>query len=182
MALSREEIGARYGAALYGFGQDTNTLEQIHDEMDVLKTALADNPRLVDVFTDPVYSATEKSELLAKISADFCAQVQEFLKLLLEYNRFNVLPEIVEQFNVYYNRSKNIAYGIATSAVALDDEQLNRLSEAYASKHGLKKLYLTNEVDSSLIGGVILQVEDYVIDGSVKTKLKKIRAQLIDNI
>lgn len=81
-----------------------------------------------------------------------------------------------------YNKLNNIAFGKVISAVKLDDEQLHKLGQAYAEKYDLKELKLTNQVDPSIIGGVILEVEDYIIDGSVKNKLKKIRAQLVENI
>lgn len=93
-----------------------------------------------------------------------------------------MLPDIVDQFNMRYNKLNNIAFGKVISAVKLDDDQLQKLGQAYAKKYNLKELKLTNQVNPSIIGGVILEVEDYIIDGSVKTKLKKIRAQLVENI
>ena len=176
MALSREEISARYGVALFGYCQDTNSLDNVYGELQVLKSAVLDNPRLSEVLSSPVYSIKEKKQLLKNISADFSQEVQQFLELLLDYGRFAVLPDIVDQFNMRYNKLNNIAFGKVISAVKLDDDQ------AYAKKYNLKELKLTNQVNPSIIGGVILEVEDYIIDGSAKTKLKKIRAQLVENI
>lgn len=182
MALSREEISARYGAALFGYCQDNNSLDNVYSELQVLKTAILDNPRLSEFLSSPVYSMEEKKQLLKNISADFSQELQQFLELLLDYGRFAVLPDIVNQFNMRYNKLNNIAFGKVISAVKLDDEQLHKLGQAYAEKYDLKELKLTNQVDPSIIGGVILEVEDYIIDGSVKNKLKKIHAQLVENI
>lgn len=76
---------------------------------------------------------------------------------------------------------KKIASGTATTAVKLDDDQLQRLGDSFAKKYNLNAVRLENKVDPSILGGVVLQVKDRVIDGSVKTKLNKIRAQIIDN-
>ena len=79
-----------------------------------------------------------------------------------------------------YDNEKKVASGVATTAVKLDDDQLKRLGESFAKKYNLNVVRLENKVDPSILGGVVLQVEDRVIDGSVKNKLKKIRAQIID--
>ncbi|HBQ09545.1 MAG TPA: F0F1 ATP synthase subunit delta, partial [Lactobacillus sp.] len=57
---------------------------------------------------------------------------------------------------------------------------LKRLGDSYAKKYDLNAVRLENKVDPSILGGVVLQVKDRVIDGSVKNRLKKIRAQIID--
>lgn len=69
--------------------------------------------------------------------------------------------------------------GTAITAVKLDEDQLSALGDSYAKKFGLASVTLENKVDPEIIGGVILKVGDCVIDGSVKNRLKKIRAQLI---
>lgn len=102
------------------------------------------------------------------------------MNLLLEYNRFEYLIDIIDYFNNLYDEKKSIASGTVTTAVKLDDDQLKRLGDSYANKYNLKAVRLENKVDPSILGGVILQVKDRVIDGSVKTQLKKIRTQLID--
>ena len=88
--------------------------------------------------------------------------------------------DILDQFSLLYDNENKIASGTATTAVKLDDDQLERLSESFAKKYDLNAVRLENKVDPSILGGVILQVKDRVIDGSVKNKLKKIRAQIID--
>ncbi|MFR3789271.1 MAG: ATP synthase F1 subunit delta, partial [Lactobacillus paragasseri] len=100
---------------------------------------------------------------------------------LLEYGRFNALTEIINAFDALYDEDKNIASGTAVSAINLDEDELNRISQAYAKKYGFKKLVLTNEVDSSILGGIILKVGDRIIDGSIRTRLQQIREQLIEN-
>lgn len=90
------------------------------------------------------------------------------------------MVDIIDQFAVLYDDKNKIASGTATTAVKLDDDQLKRLGDGFAKKYNLNAVRLENKVDPSILGGVILQVKDRVIDGSVKNKLKKIRAQIID--
>lgn len=180
MALSREEIAARYGAALFGYAQDNKVLDTVHDEMLELKKAAIANPKIISVLSDPILSSKDKKSILTAIEKDFSQEVQGFLNLVLEYNRFSDLIDIIDRFTLLYDEKNKIASGVATTAVKLDDDQLKHLSESFAKKYNLNAVHLENKVDPSIVGGVVLQVKDRVIDGSVKTKLKKIRAQIID--
>lgn len=179
MALSREEIASRYGAALFGYAKDMKAVEPVWTEMQQLKQAVKENKGILKMLSDPILSKKEKKVSLQVIAKNFSPEVQAFLNLLLEYDRFAYLLDIIDQFNYFYDQAKSIAEGTATSAVKLSSDQLKRLGDSFAKKYHLKKVRLENKVDPSIIGGVILQVQDLVIDGSVKNGLKKIRAQLI---
>ena len=100
---------------------------------------------------------------------------------MVESGRFNDFIDIIEAFDVRYNEAKNIADGTAITAIALKDEELDKIAKAYAKKYGLTTLKITNKVDPSILGGVVLQVGDIRIDGSIRTKLQEIREQLIEN-
>lgn len=179
MALTREEIAARYGTALFDYAQDMNALEEVHVDLQELRQAVSANPKILSVFSDPIFNSTEKKKSLSIIEEGFTKEVQTFLNLLLDYNHFLQLVDIIDCFNELYNDNKKIMVGTAVTAVELDDAQLKALGQSYAKKYDLTSVNLKNEVDKSIIGGVILKVGDCVIDGSVKNKLKKIRAQLI---
>ncbi len=179
MALSKEEIANRYGAALFAYAQDSNCLETLHEENTALLTAVKENPNVIRVLSDPILNQVEKKKFLDAFSEPFSTEMSSFLKLLLEYDRISSLAAILENFDTRYDKFKKIAYGIVISSVPLSSDQLERLGKAYAQKYGLTQLYLKNQVDTTILGGVILQVEDRIIDGSVRTKLKKIRAQLM---
>lgn len=178
MALSKEEIASRYGSALLGFAQDNNCLEQMHEEASALQAAIKANPSFISLLSDPIIRLNEKQQVLAQVSEKFSPQMQEFLKMVLSYERFRELPAILAQFELLYEREQNIWRGEVTSAVKLSAEQLERIGQAYSKKYGLKGLKLTNKVDPDILGGVILRVDDRLIDGSIKTTLKKIRAHL----
>lgn len=180
MALSREEIAARYGTALFDYAQDMNAIDSVNSELSELKIAVNANPSILNMLSDPIMSTKEKKAALGEIEKDFSKEVQSFLNLLLEYNRFAYLVDIIDYYDRLYDQKKSIASGTATTAVKLDDDQLKRLSESFAKKYHLNEVRLENQVDPNILGGVILEVQDLVIDGSVKNQLKKIRAQLVD--
>ena len=86
-------------------------------------------------------------------------------------------PEFIEKM---LEKTSEESRAEVAALLKLDDDQLKRLGDGFAKKYNLNAVRLENKVDPSILGGVILQVKDRVIDGSVKNKLKKIRAQIID--
>lgn len=181
MALSREEIASRYSKALFAYAQDAGKLDEVHEEMNVLLQVAEANPDMLRLLSDPIIRKNQKEEFLASFSDQFSIETKNFLNFLLEYRRFDALVAIINSFNILYDQDKNIASGIAVSAIKLDDDELSRISQAYAKKYGFNELVLTNEVDSSILGGIILKVGDRIIDGSIRTRLQQIREQLIEN-
>ena len=180
MALSKEEIAARYGTALFDYAEDMDALASVHADLQELAKAISEYPQILKVFSDPIFNSAEKAKSLSAIEQGLTKEVQNFLNLLLDYDHFLELPDIINCFNDLYNKSQKIETGVAVSTVPLDQEQLQKIGAGYAQKYNLQKVILTNVVDPNIIGGVILKVGDCVIDGSVKNKLKKIRAQLVN--
>ena len=181
MALSREEIASRYSKALLANAQDANSLDAVHEDMNVLLQVAKENPDMLRLLSDPIIRKNQKEEFLSSFSDKFSSETKNFLDFLLEYRRFESLTAIIEAFNTLYDEYKNIASGTAVSAIKLNEDELSRISQAYAKKYGFKELILTNKVDPSILGGIILKVGDRIIDGSIRTRLQQIREQLIEN-
>ena len=181
MALSREEIASRYSKASFAYAQDANSLDAVHEDMNVLLQVAKENPDMLRLLSDPIIRKNQKEEFLSSFSDKFSSETKNFLDFLLEYRRFESLTAIIEAFNTLYDEYKNIASGTAVSAIKLNEDELSRISQAYAKKYGFKELILTNKVDPSILGGIILKVGDRIIDGSIRTRLQQIREQLIEN-
>ncbi len=101
------------------------------------------------------------------------------VKLLQVNNRLNILSIVVDEFVSQYNEVNGIVDVQATTAVALDDGRLDKLASVFASKTGAKQVNIENVVDESILGGVILQSQSTLIDGSLQTKIAKMKAQLL---
>lgn len=181
MALSREEIASRYSKALFEYSSDMKAIDEVHQEINVLLDIAKENTNFIKLLSNPVLKKNEKEEFLASFSNQMSQPTQNFLKLLLEYGRFGNFVDIVTAYDALYNKSMNVAQGVAITAISLEKEELDRIAQAYAKKNNLNNLYLDNKVDPSILGGVVLQVGDKIIDGSIRTKLQKIREQLIEN-
>ena len=101
-----------------------------------------------------------------------------FLKLLIEYDRVAVLPEIAEHFDALKAEVENTVDVTVTAAVALSPEQERQIAAALEER--LKRsVRLTTATDESLIGGAVIRAGDVVIDGSLRARLEGLANALV---
>src|SRR5690606_33354160 len=105
---------------------------------------------------------------------------QNFLTLLAENDRLELLPEIAQQFAQLKNRHDGVAEARIESAFALTDAQVAELMAGLEKKFGVK-LKSTVSIEPSLIGGVRVSVGDQVLDASVRAQLERMRDTLVAN-
>ena len=130
----------------------------------------AGNPSVTSAQTFDVMSGVAKTKLPAA--------AQNFLRAVIDNGRISVLPEIASQFRVLKNAKSGSSDATVYSAFALNAAALVDLSATLEKRFG-KKLNLTVELQSDLIGGVRVVVGDEVLDTSVKARLEQMKAALI---
>ena len=94
-----------------------------------------------------------------------------FLKLLLEYGRIAVLPEIAEHFEALKAALENKVDAVVTSAAKLDQNQIDEIAAALKKRLGCD-VNIETEIDENLIGGAVIRAGDVVIDGSLRARLE----------
>jgi len=100
------------------------------------------------------------------------------LKLLLEYRRASVFPEIADHFEVLKAEAENTVDVTVTSATALNAEQEQAITGALKERLG-RNIKLSTRVDENLIGGAVIRAGDVVIDGSLRGRLDGLANALI---
>jgi F-type H+-transporting ATPase subunit delta len=140
-------------------------------------SAIAANlPNVKAVFGDPRVKASVIIELLSP-PGDADAAYQQFLNVLADNARLVLLPEIAALFDELKAEAERVVKANVTSAKALDSAELAQLRDALKKRFS-REVELTSQVDESLIGGVVINTGDVVIDGSIKTKLARLQASL----
>jgi F-type H+-transporting ATPase subunit delta len=139
------------------------------------KRALA-NPGLDDGaragLVGSVASAIKGGELLAT------TQGKNFLQVLAENDRLTALPEIAAQFDALKADAENKVKVTVTAATQVDPGLADQIKKSLEKKLG-RAVELTLAVDASLIGGAIIQADDMVIDGSVRTRLQRLTEKIV---
>lgn len=119
-----------------------------------------------------IVSAIKGGEVLAT------PEGKNLLKLLAENDRLTVLPEIAAQFDLLKAEAENTVNVTVTSATPIDKALAAEIKKSLEQK--LKRtVELTLTVDASLIGGAVIQADDMVIDGSVRTRLQRLTEKLV---
>jgi len=139
------------------------------------KRALA-NPAFDDAarvtLVGSIASAIKGGELLTSAAG------KNLLRLLSENDRLTALPEIAAQFDALKAEAENKVKVTVTAATQVDAAIAAEIKKALQQKLG-RAVELTLAVDASLIGGAIIQADDMVIDGSVRTRLQRLTEKLV---
>ena len=139
------------------------------------KRALA-NPKLDDdsraALVGDIAGAVKGGELFKT------AEGKNLLLVLAENDRLTALPEIAAQFDALKAEAENKINVTVTAATAVDKAIAEQIKNALQQKLG-RTVELTLAVDASLIGGAIIQADDMVIDGSVRTRLQRLTEKLV---
>ena len=137
----------------------------------------ADVKRLVD---DPNLSNAQVIDtFLSLLKSGVNDEVKNFVKILVDNGRVLLLPEIAVQFKELINADKGTADAEIASAFEMTDAQVNELLRTLEKKFGRKLNPSKIALDSSLIGGVVVTVEDEVLDLSVRAKLQQMHDALV---
>jgi F-type H+-transporting ATPase subunit delta len=128
--------------------------------------ALSDDKRL-DFLTGLFQSADEKQSVLGGTNE----QGRNFLRLVLEYGRVSVLPEIAEHFEALKAELENTVDVTVTSATKMSAAQEKTVVAALERRLGCN-INLSTEIDENLIGGAVIRAGDVVIDGSLRARLE----------
>ena len=143
-----------------------------------LAAAVSQDDTMQRVLKAPRLTSTEKATTFVEVCGDkFDAQVRNFLNIISENNRMELLPEIADMFELYKAEQEKSVDVDVTSAFALNDEQQDKLAKVLSARLG-REVRLHAAEDASLIGGVVIRAGDLVIDGSVRGKLAKLAEAL----
>jgi F-type H+-transporting ATPase subunit delta len=169
-----EEIARVYALALFEVAKEKGKLDSIRDQLGQFADALAENREMQLFFFSPYFSSAEKEAGLEKAIADTEPELVNFLELLLEKHRMPVLFRIRRQFDALWARENKQLAVTVTSAVELDPEIAERIGSEIEKQTG-NKVELQSRVDPDILGGLVVQVGNMVLDTSIRNRLEKLR-------
>lgn len=170
-------LARRYAQALYEVGLQKD-LTQIEAELQELTGLIQENAEVAHLLYHPHISLTEKKSLMDKLlSGKLSETVRHFLYLLIDRRRQNLLPDIQREFGLLADQARNIIQAKVVSATPLSTSQEERLQSELVRITG-KNVRMVKEVRPELIGGLLVQIGDRVMDGTVAHKLSQMRQSL----
>ena len=173
----RITVARPYADAAFALARENNALAPWREMLRLAET-IATDPQMADALTNPKLSSDEKAALFLTVGGDRIAgDARNFIRVLVDTDRIELLPEIRQLFEASKNEEEGVARATIESAQALTDVQTAGLTAALSRRFG-KKIEATTTVNPALIGGARIAVGDTVIDGSVRGKLEAMRSAL----
>lgn len=169
-------VAKRYAQALFDVGKEQGLLDQFLADLSDL-SQIAANPVLAGTMENPKIPFSAKRDLVRRLLGDRSPYFLSFVELLVEKERTSEATKIRDAYERLLNADRGIAVARVTTAVPLDESDEARLAQRLSEITG-KKVILELKVDPAILGGLVARIGDRVIDGSVISKLKALRAEL----
>jgi F-type H+-transporting ATPase subunit delta len=173
----RATVARPYAKAAFEHARGSNMLAQWSQGLRTAAEIVTDS-RVALLTKSPEWSAADLAGLIGDVGgAKLDANMQNFVRVLAENRRLQLLPDIAAHYEALRSAVENTVDVEVISAVALDAAQAEKLKQALSTR--LKRqVRMHNSIDSALLGGALIRAGDLVIDGSLKGRLERLATDL----
>ncbi len=176
------QVGINYGQALYDLVAEEGLTEQVLQQLAALRDAFAQEPEFVQLLSAPNLPKEERCNILDEsFRGKLQPYVLNFLKILTEKGYIRHFTDCCKAYRDLYNADHGILPVSAVTAVALTQEQTEKLKGKLSKITG-KTIELTNRVDPTCLGGIRLDYDGKRVDGTVQNRLDSIRDLLKNTV
>ena len=171
-------VPRRYAEAAFALAREKGKLDHWRTDLSVAAAVLS-NPRLLSLLDDPDTPVAEKRKMVdTALTVQADPDVLHLIYLLTERGRIGSLPRVAEEFIEMANREQGIVVASVTTAIPLDEKGQKDVEERIKRLAGAKRVEVRNQVDPSIIGGIVARIGDELYDGSVRTQLAQIAERI----
>jgi ATP synthase F1 delta subunit len=163
-----------YAEALFEVGRDKGKLDALQQQLGQFADAVDRNRELQVFFFSPYLSTAEKQEGIEKAIEGAEPELINFLELLVDKHRMTEVFRIRREFDELWKQENRRLDVTVTSAVELDSAVVEKIGQEVERQTG-EKVDLSSRVDGEILGGIVLQVGNMVLDASIRSRLEKLR-------
>jgi ATP synthase F1 delta subunit len=172
-----EEIAIVYARSLFEVAREQGDLDAVREQLGEFATAVDEQRDLQVFFFSPYFSTQEKKEGLAAMLDDAEPTLTNFLELLLEKHRMPAIFRIKRQLDRLWEEENRLLPVQITSATPLDKKTVAQIGKQIGEQTG-RKVELTSRVEPDILGGLIVQVGNSILDASIANRLELLRKQV----
>jgi F-type H+-transporting ATPase subunit delta len=169
-----EEIARVYSEALFEVAKEKDKLDRVHDELNQFADAVSGDRELQVFLFSPYFSSAEKRDGIERAVSDADPEFLNFLELLVDKHRMPLIFRIQRQFEAAWKEENRKLEVTVTSAVQLDPTVIEQVGSAVEKQTG-RDVELQSTVNEDILGGLVLQVGNMVLDASIRNRLEKLR-------
>jgi len=178
--MPKRVSGRRYAEAIFELALQEDQVEQWATELELVSQVLQDEDfsgflKHADVPVD------QKIKSIDSVLAQVHPLVRNMAKLLVSKGLVDLAGELQEAFAGLWDKHAGRQRVEVTSAVVLDQQEVDRIAQ-FVSGLINKEVVISTQVDESILGGIIIQIGDQLLDGSTRSKLEGLRSRLHSDI
>jgi len=172
-------VSKTYGDALFDLALEENKVDELFEEVVVLKQILNDNPDFTKLMNHPKVVKEEKEEVMESVFKNRVSdEITGFLKIIIVNNRFADIYSVMDHFIARVKEYRKVGVAFVTTPLELSDAQKADVEKKLLETTKYEKMEMNYILDKSLIGGMVIRIGDRVVDSSIKTKLSKMAKEL----
>ena len=176
-----ELVAKRWALALMELALEDENIskEDILDDIEEVSRTIESSEELSNVINNPSISTEEKQIVLCKLFQNNIMPIAyNFLYVLNLRKRLGIIKDIASEFKKELEKVKNITRINVTSAIELNEERKNEIKAKISEKLN-KDVICDWGVDSDIIAGLIFNIDELIIDNSIRHKLEDLSKQII---
>jgi len=179
--MPRAASARRYAQAVFELALENRELEKWFDDLTLLSDSVS-NQEFLDFLSQPRVTNEEKIRVVRDALGDSVGPLAlNLMSLLATKNIAHILPGITDQYQELLDAQQGIERAEAVTAIPLDDDEQRRVTEMLSAMSG-RDVRLTTRVDAEILGGMIIRIDDRVMDGSTRSRLQAMRRELAERI
>ncbi|MFA5866640.1 MAG: ATP synthase F1 subunit delta [Actinomycetota bacterium] len=172
------EVVRGYAENMFGMAALEDSVETLEDQLFELNKGIAASPKLRDFLADAGIPAAEKKKALGEILTPSASPlIRSYTNILIDTGKAGLISDVAEAFIKLVQESKNQVLAEVTSAIPLTQDLTDHLSAELGKTTG-KKVNVKNVVDTSILGGLVIKMENKIIDLSLQRKLDDLQNSL----
>ena len=176
--MSEYRVATRYAKALLDLGKTEQSIDVVYKDMQHVVEVIRTHPELRAVLDNPIIKLDKKERIVqAVFGKSIQEQVLRFFNIMIRKGRSNLIYELGKEYINLYYIEKNIKRASVISATPLHTDHVKALTQLLEEETG-STIQLEQQVDPTLIGGLIVRVGDRQIDASVSGKLDRLEKHL----
>jgi len=176
--ISRK-VTNRYAKALIELAISENRLDEISKDLEFVQNSISSIRELMLLLKSPIVKRDKKKRVFSEIfSSKISDTTLKFCELIINRDRSELLPDIIKRFFELRDDFLNVKSVFVKSAIELDEKHIDEL-RSVLEKNLNKKVRLNLSIDKNIIGGFIVQIDDTVIDASLKHQLEILRKKFL---
>lgn len=174
-----KQVDITYGNALFELALEEKKIDSLYEEAVALIDILNDNQELIKLLNHPKVSKEDKQKLVAEtFDGRVSDELTGLISMVVNKGHVNHIISILQYFVKQVKKEKNIGVASVKSAVTLSDTQKASIEKRLIETTSYSTMEVDYAVDASLIGGLVIRIEDRVVDSSIKTKLENMSRAL----